>query len=141
LITVRDEDQAEAVKLAQLFSKMGYPILATRGTSEVLVKAGVTGVEVVKKVHEEDDGAEILDYLKEGKIGLVINTPTMGSRESLDDGYVIRRTAVEFFVPVITRMETAKALAQSLEQNGYSVTPRPMVLEDLLKGASLAKYI
>ncbi len=141
LITVRDEDQADAVELAQLFNKMGYPVLATRGTSEALAKAGITGVEVVKKVHEEDDGSEILDYLKQGKIGLVVNIPTVGSRESIDDGYVIRRTAVEFLVPVITRMETAKALAQSLEQNGYNVTPRPMVLEDLLKGASLAKYV
>ena len=141
LITVRDEDQADAVRVAKLFSKMGYPVLATKGTSEALMKGGVSGVEVVKKVHEGDDGAEILDYIKEGKIGLVINTPTLGSRESFDDGYVIRRTAVEFFVPVITRLETARALAESLEENGYSVTPRPMVLEELLKGASLAKYI
>jgi len=46
-----------------------------------------------------------------GKIGLVINSPTPARRESIDDEYAIRRTAVEFLIPVITRMETALALA------------------------------
>ena len=141
LITVPDQARSEAVSLARKLTKMGYPIFATRGTAEDLLKGGVPSVTVVRKVHETGDGADILEYLRERKIGLVINIPNPIGRASLDDEYVIRRTAVEFFVPVITRLETAKALVDSLEQNGYGSTPRTFLLEDLLAGAPLAKYV
>jgi len=141
LITVREEDRAIGVDIARKLSKMGYPILATRGTTEALRKAGITNIEVVKKVHGKEKGVDILDYLRQQKIGLVINTPSVESRESLDDEYIIRRTAIEFFVPVITRIETVKALVDSLEQNGYNLTPRTIMFEDLVRGAPLAKYV
>ncbi|MEM2920993.1 MAG: carbamoyl-phosphate synthase (glutamine-hydrolyzing) large subunit [Candidatus Bathyarchaeia archaeon] len=140
-ITVRKEDREGAVDVAKGFRMLGYPILATAGTAEALLKAGVDGVEIVKKVGEDGDGVNILDYLKDGKVGFVVNTPTSGSRRSFDDGYVIRRTAVEFFVPVITRLETAKALVDSLEENGYNVTPRPLALDEVLRSSSLAMYV
>jgi len=141
LITVRDQDQPGAVDLARKLTGMSYPIFATKGTAEALRKGGVPNVTVVRKVHKEGDGTDILEYLRERKIGLVINIPSAAGRESLDDEYIIRRTAVEFFVPVITRMETAKALVDSLEQNGYISTPRTFLLEDLLAGAPIDKYV
>jgi carbamoyl-phosphate synthase large subunit len=141
LITVPDPDQPGAGDLAIKLTKMGYPIFATRGTAEALRKGGVPNLTVVRKVHEVSDGADILEYLRERKIGLVINIPNAVGRASLDDEYIIRRTAVEFFVPVITRMETAKALVDSLEENGYNATPRTFLLEDLLVRAPLAKYV
>ena len=141
LITVRDEDHQVASDLARKLSKMGYPILATGGTAEALRKAGVENVTVVRKIHEAGEGADILEYLRERKIGLVINVPESSGRGVLDDEYIIRRTAVEFFVPVITRPETAKALVDALEQNGLSTTPRTFLLDELLAGAPLAKYV
>jgi hypothetical protein len=95
----------------------------------------------VRKLHEVSEAPDILEYIRERRIGLVINIPNPVGKESLDDEYIIRRTAVEFLIPVITRMETAKALVDSLLKNGYNSRPRTFLLEDLLKGSSLAKYV
>jgi hypothetical protein len=71
----------------------------------------------------------------------VVNIPNTIGLESLDDEYVIRRTAVEFLTPVITRMETARALVNSLIQEGFTTNPRTFSLEDLLVGSPLGKYV
>jgi carbamoyl-phosphate synthase large subunit len=141
LITVRDEDRPLAVDIARRLSKMGYPLIATKGTAETLQNAEIKSIHIVKKIHEDGCGSEILDLLKEQKIGLVINTPNSAVRKSVDDEYLIRRTAVEFFVPVLTRIETAMSLVNALEQNGYDSAPRIMDLASFLKNASLAKYV
>jgi carbamoyl-phosphate synthase large subunit len=141
LLTVREQDQSETVDLALKLEKMGYPIFATSGTAEGLQKGGVKGVTVVKKVHETGEAPDILELIRERKIGLVVNIPNTIGLESLDDEYVIRRTAVEFLTPVITRMETARALVNSLIQEGFTTNPRTFSLEDLLAGSPLGKYV
>lgn len=138
-ITVRDEDRDLAIDVAKKLRRMGYEVLATHGTALDMAEAGIEGVKVVKKVHEGDGEEDVLDYIAKGKVGFIINTPS--SRKALDDEYAIRRAAVEFLVPVITRIETAKTLVDALEQNGYNNLSRVYRLGDLLKNAPLAKYI
>ena len=53
----------------------------------------------------------------------------------------LRRMAVEFLIPVITNIETARALVDSMAKNGYDSTSRVLLLNDLLKNAPLSKYI
>ena len=120
---------------------MNYQILVTKGTAEALKKAGVDGFKVLEKLHGEGDGEGVLDYLMNKKIGLVINTVAPDSKESFDYGYTIRRTAVEFLTPVVTRIETAEALTGALKQNSYGSMLRILCLEDLLRDSPLAKYI
>ncbi|MFQ6074773.1 MAG: carbamoyl-phosphate synthase large subunit, partial [Candidatus Bathyarchaeia archaeon] len=141
LITVRKGDKEHAVRIAKKLRGMRYPIYATRGTAEVLEKAGIEDVKVLRKVGEEDGEEDIIDHLMSREIGLVINTPTSASRRSLDDGYAIRRTAVEFFVPVITRIETAEALVDALEENEYGSMINVLPLDDAIKASSLSKYV
>lgn len=62
---------------------------------------------------------KILSYLRTDKIGFVINTTSSMKRISTDDEYAMRRTGVEFLIPVITRIETAKALIDAIAQNGH----------------------
>jgi carbamoyl-phosphate synthase large subunit len=141
LLTVREQDHPEAVDLAMKLRKMGYQIFATSGTAEALQKGGILDITMVRKVHETSEAPDILEILQERKVGLVINIPNTIGQESLDDEYIIRRTAVEFFTPVITRMETAKALVESLMKEGYNSAPRTFTLESLLAGSPLGKYV
>jgi len=117
LITVRDKDREIAVDIARDLEATGYPILATEGTSEVLKKGEIE----VMGLGKISDGIEsIPKMISAGDIGFVINTPSPTKGKTLDDSYAIRRAAVEFSVPVITRIETAHAFVKALRANAES---------------------
>lgn len=123
LITVGGEEpKRRVVPIAKAFEEMGFKIYATAHTAEVLRAEGIKNVTVLHKVKEASASPNILDYLRDQKIDLVINVP-MGSKNKsysdvLTDGYIIRRQAVEFNVPVITNLELAAALVKVLQQQG-----------------------
>jgi carbamoyl-phosphate synthase large subunit len=127
LITVGgDEPKRRAVELAKAFEEMGFKIYATKHTAEVMRAGGVTSVTALYKINEADANPNILDYLQDRKIDLVINVPMPNKRTSytdvLTDGYIIRRQAVEFNVPVIVNLELASALVKVLKQhNGTTI--------------------
>ncbi len=127
LITVGGEEpKRRVVPLAQAFEEMGFKIYATEHTAEVLQAAGINSVTVLHKVKEASVNPNILDYLQDQKIDLVINVP-MGNKQKsysdvLTDGYIIRRQAVEFNVPVITNLELAAALVKVLKQKNHNGT-------------------
>jgi carbamoyl-phosphate synthase large subunit len=132
LITVGGaEPKRRVVPLARAFEEMGFKIYATEHTAEALQAAGINSVSVLHKVKEASENPNILDYLQENKIDLVINVP-MGNKQKsysdvLTDGYIIRRKAVEFNVPVITNLELASALVGVLKQKeGDGVTIRSL---------------
>jgi len=129
LITVGSEEEKRRVApLAKAFEDMGFQIFATEHTAEVLKASGINQVTVLRKVKETRVSPNILDYLQEQKIDLVINVPLTDKQQNysdiLTDGYIIRRQAIEFNVPVITNLELASALVQVLQQrdqNGKSI--------------------
>ncbi len=127
LITVGgDESKRRAVPLAEAFEEMGFQIYATEHTADVLMAAGINHVAVLHKIKEASASPNILDYLQDQKIDLVINVP-IGDKQRkysdvLTDGYVIRRQAVEFNVPVITNLELASALVRVLLESGQKDT-------------------
>jgi hypothetical protein len=71
----------------------------------------------------------------------VINTPSTTSHRSVDDGYSIRRTAVEFLVPVITNLETARALVRAISENGSDFSIRARPLDEFLVNAPLGQHV
>ncbi len=111
IITVRDEDKEEIIDVARRFEKIGYRIFATLGTAKVLQEAGVHAVRTNKV---EQPSPNLLDLILGHEIDLVIDTPPQGVEHSRD-GFVIRRTAIETGVNVLTAMDTARALVTSLE--------------------------
>jgi carbamoyl-phosphate synthase large subunit len=125
LITVGGEElKQKAIPLAKAFKKMGFKIYATKNTADVMRTADVP-VTTLYKVKEAAD-PNILDYLKQRKIDLVINVPLPNKKNTftdvLTDGYAIRRHAVEFNVPVIVNLELAFALVKVLQQhNGTTI--------------------
>ena len=118
IITVKKADQPEAAEVAKRFEALGYKIYATRHTAEYLQNEGVKARKV-NKLHQESP--TVMDLLLGHKIDLVINTPTQG-RDKSRDGFLIRRTAIETGVNVITSLDTANALARSLEAGAKDLT-------------------
>ena len=136
LITVGGEEpKRRAVSLARAFVEMGFQIYATKHTAEVLQAEGVS-VTALHKIKEADANPNILDFLQDRKIDLVINVPVPNKRTSytevLTDGYIIRRQAVEFNVPVITNLELASTLVNVLKQhNGTTIRSLNEYMDEL----------
>ena len=124
IITVRDEDKEEIIPIARKFAEVGYRIFSTSGTAKVLNEHGIPALEV-RKVEQEHPN--ILDLLLGHKIDLVIDTPQEGADHE-KDGFIIRRNAVETGVNVLTAIDTAGALAESL-----SWKPEDLKLIDIAK--------
>lgn len=118
VITVNDSDKMEAVEMAKRFKKLGYTIFATSSTARVLNKNGVFAIPINKV---EMESPNILDLILDHHIDFVVDTPSKG--EKSNDGFIIRRNAIETGVNVLTSMDTANALATSLENVQDVLTP------------------
>ena len=116
IITVKDADKGEAIEIGRRFEKLGYTIYATRSTAKALNDAGVKARKV-NKISQESP--TVMDLILGHKIDLVIDTPTQG-RDKSRDGFLIRRTSIETGVNCITALDTAQALATSLENKNDS---------------------
>jgi carbamoyl-phosphate synthase large subunit len=103
-ISVNQHDKKNIAKIAADLVAMGFNVIATRGTAQVLRNAGVP-VETVYKVNE--GRPHIADYVKSGKIALLINTPL--GKESFFDERAIRRAAIHYRIPCITTIPGAIA--------------------------------
>ena len=111
IITVKDADKGEIIDIARRYEALGYTIYATLSTAETLNQNGVHARRV-NKISQESP--TVMDLILGHKIDLVIDTPTQG-RDKTRDGFLIRRTAIETGVNVITALDTARALVSSLE--------------------------
>jgi carbamoyl-phosphate synthase large subunit len=120
IMTVKDADKPEAVDVAKRFEALGYKIYATRSTAKYLQEHGVNALRV-NKISQESPN--VMDLILGHKIDLVIDTPTQGNGDKTRDGFLIRRNAIETGVYCITAMDTANALARSLETADGTLTP------------------
>ncbi len=116
IMTVKDADKPESVEIARRFEALGYKIYATRSTAKYLEAHGVQARRINKIAQESPN---VMDLILGHKIDLVIDTPTQG-RDKSRDGFLIRRNAIETGVYCITAIDTANALARSLEYAGAS---------------------
>ena len=126
IITVKDSDKGEIIDIARRYEKLGYIIYATRSTADTLTENGVKARKI-NRINQESP--TVIDLILGHKIDLVIDTPTQG-RDKSRDGFLIRRTAIETGVNVITALDTAKALVTSLENES---TEEGLELVDIAK--------
>ncbi|MBE5826803.1 MAG: carbamoyl-phosphate synthase large subunit [Butyrivibrio sp.] len=126
IITVKDSDKGEVIDIARRYEKLGYIIYATRSTANTLNENGVKARKI-NRISQESP--TVIDLILGHKIDLVIDTPTQG-RDKSRDGFLIRRTAIETGVNVITALDTARALVTSLEAAG---TEEGLELIDIAK--------
>ncbi|HEX8736862.1 MAG TPA: carbamoyl-phosphate synthase large subunit [Pyrinomonadaceae bacterium] len=108
-ISVNDSDKGQAVVLARRLNKLGFKLIATYGTAKRLTEVGLE-CETVFKVNE--GRPNIADYIKQGEISLIINTPL--GRTSHYDEQAIRKAALQFNVPCVTTMTGAEALIEAI---------------------------
>ena len=109
LISLNSKDKPDAAKIAASFYKDGFKILATGGTCDLISEAGIP-VEKVKKLYE--GRPNILDLITNGKIDLIINSPS--GKESMHDDSYLRKSAIKAHIPYITTIAAARAAAEGI---------------------------
>ncbi|MCC6612077.1 MAG: carbamoyl-phosphate synthase large subunit [Anaerolineae bacterium] len=110
-LSVNPYDRNAVVIIARDLHQMGFRLLATHGTAETLIQAGLP-VTVMNKVSE--GSPHIVDAIRAGEIDLILNTPRGGVAHA--DGTLIRGTAALYNVPLITTLSAALAVVQGIRE-------------------------
>jgi carbamoyl-phosphate synthase large subunit len=108
-VSMSDRDKHTAIPIAQDLIDLGFKLVATSGTRQVLMDAGLE-VELVFKLHE--GRPHVLDWIKNERINLILNTPF--GEEAQADGKLIRRSALTYKIPIVTTIAGAKATAAAI---------------------------
>lgn len=108
-ISVRDSDKNNIRDIVENAESLGFELVATRGTANAVEKYVKIGT--IRKVSQ--GSPNIRDAVVNGDIDLIINTPS--GKQSADDGYYIRRLAVELGIPYVTTLAGARAVLNAIE--------------------------
>ncbi len=109
-VSVRHGDKDSVVPVAAQLEKLGFSLLATRGTAEKLAAHGIS-CEQVNKISQ--GRPHILDKITDNQVQWIINTSS-GSRTT-EDSYTIRRAALEYHIPYTTTITGAASMARAVE--------------------------
>ncbi|MDJ0111720.1 carbamoyl phosphate synthase large subunit, partial [Rhodococcus erythropolis] len=115
-VSVANKDKRSLIFPVKRLADLGFTILATEGTADVLRRNGIECKQVYKQSGEDvPAGAEtIVDQIRSGEVAMVINTP-YGNNGPRVDGYEIRSAAVASNIPCITTVQGASAAVQGIE--------------------------
>ncbi|WP_048189911.1 carbamoyl-phosphate synthase large subunit [Methanobacterium sp. SMA-27] len=108
-ISVRDSDKNSIRDIVEKAETLGFELVATSGTAEAVENQ--VKIDKIRKVSE--GSPNIRDAVVNGEIDLIINTPS--GKQSADDGYYIRRMAVELGIPYVTTLAGARAVLTAIE--------------------------
>ena len=120
LLSIADQDKAEAVALVNGLSSAGCQLYATEGTAAMIAAMGMPVTMTTKKLGEGHPN--VVDVINDGSVSAVVNTVS-GANAVLRDGFNIRRAAVERRIPCFTSLDTARAAVESLlaGQGAYAI--------------------
>ncbi len=122
LVTIgRLEDKVDLFGSIEQLHKLGFAIFATKNTHEFLQSRSVPSVLLYKL--SEPRSPNIREYLASRRVDLVIDIPTSEGRAGLTDGYHIRRLAIDRSIPLITNVQLAKRLVESLASGAHLKLP------------------
>jgi len=122
-VSVRNEDKAGVVPVARDLAELGFEVVATRGTAQVLNEAGVS-CGVVNKVNEERP--HIVNMIKNDEISFIVNTTA--DKQAIADSFTIRRSALQHKVTYTTTLAGASATCRAMKQREQTGVNR---LQDL----------
>jgi len=123
-VSVADRDKRAIVLPMQRLAQLGFTILATEGTADILARNGIP-VTTVLKHYEADAGKEsIIDVIRSGGVDLIINTPS--GRSSRADGLEIRRESVSADKPLVTTIAQVSAAVAAMETSHEPLTVRSL---------------
>ena len=126
-VSVANKDKRSMVFPVKRLADLGFQILATSGTAEVLRRNGIE-VQNVRKHNEAtvDGDRDVIDLIRSGEVDMVVNTP-YGNPGPRVDGYEIRTAAVSRDIPCITTVQGAAAAVQGIEASiRGSIGVRPL---------------
>ena len=108
-ISVNNLDKIKAIPLARDFQELGFDIIATKGTAELLSENGIS----TRSIFKVGEGRpNVVDAIKNGEVQLVINTP-LGAQSRFDE-YDIGRSAIRYKIPAITTISGAQAAVRGI---------------------------
>jgi carbamoyl-phosphate synthase large subunit len=110
-LSVNDSDKQAILPAARMFAEIGFKIVATGGTAQVLNDNGIKA-EKVLKVYEGRPNAA--DMVINGDIQLMINT--VSGKKTVQDSSQLRQTTLLYGVPYTTTVAGAKAMAQAIKE-------------------------
>jgi carbamoyl-phosphate synthase large subunit len=114
-VSVANRDKRGMIFPVKRLADLGFEIVATTGTGEVLRRHGID-CELIRKHYEEPgDGRDAVSMIGSGEIALVINTPQGSGASARSDGYEIRSAAVTADIPCITTVPGAAAAVMGIE--------------------------
>ena len=122
LLSIADRGKADAVPLVKELNSAGCRLYATEGTARMIASLDIPVVAITKRLGQGHPN--VVDVISDGTVDAVVNTVT-GDRETLQDGFAIRRAATDRRIPCFTSIDTARAAAESLHgrTDDYSVKP------------------
>lgn len=107
-MSVREQDKKKIQPIAEKAHRLGFDILATKGTADSIFKVPI---QRIKKVSQGTPN--IQEAILNGEIDLIINTPH--GKQASEDGYIIRRLAIELGIPYVTTLAGARAALNAIE--------------------------
>ncbi len=121
-VSVADRDKRSVVLSALRLSQLGYRLVATAGTAEMLHRNGIPAEVVRKRSDASEVGPDVVELIRRGEIDVVINTPS--GRSARADGYEIRAAAVAADKPLFTTVAQLSAAVASVDaiRAGFDVT-------------------
>ncbi|MBS6030095.1 MAG: carbamoyl phosphate synthase large subunit, partial [Kocuria rhizophila] len=123
-VSVANKDKRSAVIPVKMFADLGFEIVSTGGTAQVLRRNGIESRVVAKIADTGEDGPTVADLITAGEIDLIFNTPS-GGQAARGDGYQIRAAATSVGVPTMTTVSELGAALQAItaqRQYSWSVT-------------------
>ena len=115
LLSVADGDKADAMPLVHELARSGSRMYATAGTAAMIRTLGYEVTEVDRRLSGKHP--TVVDVIQDGTVSSVVNTIT-GDRQTLQDGFHIRRAATERRIPCFTSLDTARCAVESARRNG-----------------------
>jgi carbamoyl-phosphate synthase large subunit len=131
-VSVANRDKRAMIFPVKRLADLGFTIVATTGTADVLRRNGISS-EVVHKVSEREEGEQsIVDLILAGEIAMVVNTPSGPNARA--DGYAIRAATTSMDKPIVTTVQELAAAVQGIEaqlQGEFTVKPLQAHARDL----------
>jgi carbamoyl-phosphate synthase large subunit len=122
LSTGTPKSKAEFIDELKILQKRGLKFYGTKGTADFYKNNGEIEVEILYRPHDKIE-PNVLTYLSENKIDLVINIPKTDEKVELDSDYIIRRKAVDLNIPLFTNIQVAKRFVKALKNYSPATLP------------------
>ncbi|WP_305036399.1 carbamoyl phosphate synthase large subunit [Lactobacillus taiwanensis] len=118
-ISVKDSEKHNAIKIAARFHRLGFKLLATEGTANVLAEEGIT-TGIIGKVQEGSNS--LLEKIRQHRINLVINVTSL-SDSATHDAIMIKDAALSTHIPVFSSLQSAQDILAVLETLAMTTQP------------------